>query len=123
MKGIIVRVLLNVLGLWIAESLIDGISSLSTAGLIWTAIALGLVNAFVRPVLVLFTLPVTLLTLGLFLLVINAAMLNLAAWFVDDFVVVGFFDSVFGAIIVSVISWACSAFIGDDGKYVVITRR
>ena len=46
MKGIIVRVLLNVLGLWIAESLIDGISSLSTAGLIWTAIALGLVNAF-----------------------------------------------------------------------------
>ncbi len=123
MKGIIVRVLLNVVGLWLAATLVPGIDYLSTAGLIWSAIALGLVNAIVRPVLVLLTFPITLLTLGLFLLVINAAMLNLADWFVDDLVVRGFIDSIFGAIIIGLISWAGSAFVGPDGTYVIIERR
>ncbi len=123
MKGVVLRLLLNMLGLWLASVIISGISTASTGALVWAAISLGLVNAFVRPILVFFTFPITLLTLGLFLLIVNAAMLNLAAWFVDGFVVEGFFDSVFGAIIVGLISWAGSAFIGDDGKYVLLVER
>ena len=123
MKGVILRLLLNMLGLWLASVMIPGISSASTGALVWAAISLGLINAFVRPIMVFFTFPITLLTLGLFLLVVNAAMLNLAAWFVDGFVVEGFFDSVFGAIIVGLISWAGSAFIGDNGKYVLLVER
>ena len=103
--------------------LISGISADTTGGLIWAAIALGLINAFVRPIVVFLTLPVTLLTLGLFLLLVNAAMLNLAAWFVDGFNVEGFWASVFGAVIVGLISWAGSAFVGENGRYVVLVER
>jgi putative membrane protein len=69
--------------------LVADVSTTSTAALIWAA-ALGLINAFVRPVLVLLTIPFTILTPGLFLLVLNGRMLNLAGWFVDGFDVVGF---------------------------------
>ena len=125
MAGIILRVLVNVLGLWLATALVPGITAATTGALVWAAISLGLVNAFIRPLVVFLTLPVTLLTLGLFLLFINAAMLNLAAWFVDGFDVVGVIDAVFGAIIVGVISWAGSAFIGENGRYrvLVVERR
>ena len=125
MTGFIIRVLINVLGLWLATALISGIEAQTNGALVWAAISLGLVNAFIRPLVVLLTLPFTLVTLGLFLLVVNAAMLNLAAWFVDGFEVVGFFDAVFGAIIVGLISWVGSAFIGENGRYrvLVVERR
>jgi putative membrane protein len=121
--GIILRLVMNALGLWLAAAIIPGIEAQTTAALVWAAISLGLINAFIRPIVVFFTFPVTLLTLGLFLLIINAAMLNLAAWFVDGFVVEGFFDSVFGAIVVGLISWVGSAFVGDNGRYVVLVER
>ncbi len=123
MKGIVLRLLINMLAIWIAAAVIPGIDTHSNAALVWAAIALGLVNAFIRPLLVVLTFPITLLTLGLFLLIINAAMLNLAAWFVDGFEVEGFFSSVFGAIVVSIVSWAGSAFINDRGTYEVIEIR
>jgi len=123
--GIILRVLLNMLAIWLAATLVPGISTADNAALIWAAVSLGLVNAFIRPLVVFLTLPFTLLTLGLFLLFVNAAMLNLAAWFVDGFDVVGVIDALFGAIIVSLVSWAGSAFIGENGRYrlLVIERR
>lgn len=123
--GIVIRVLLNMLAIWLATTLVPGISTADNASLLWAAVSLGLVNAFIRPLVVFLTLPVTLLTLGLFLLFINAAMLNLAAWFVDGFDVVGVIDAVFGAIIVSLVSWAGSAFVGENGRYrmLVIERR
>ena len=120
MKGIVLRLLINMLGIWIAAAVVPGIATHTNAALVWAAVALGLVNAFIRPLLVVLTFPITLLTLGLFLLIINAAMLNLAAWFVDGFQVEGFFSSVFGAIIVSLVSWAGSAFINERGTYEVI---
>lgn len=123
MKGIVLRLLINMLAIWIAAALIPGIATYSNAALVWAAIALGLVNAFIRPLLVVLTFPITLLTLGLFLLVINALMLNLAAWFVDGFEVDGFFSSIFGAIVVSIVSWAASAFINERGTYEVIEVR
>lgn len=124
MMGIILRTLITALGIWLATYLVPGVSASSTGALIWAAIALGLINAFVRPVLVLLTLPFTILTLGLFLLLLNAAMLNLAGWFVDGFEVVGFWSAVFGAIVVSLVSGLCSQFIGPKGSYeVMVVRR
>lgn len=123
MLGIVLRTLITALGIWLATYIVPGVSTSSTGALIWAAIALGLINAFVRPVLVLLTLPFTILTLGLFLLFLNAAMLNLAGWFVDGFTVEGFWSSVFGAIVVSVVSGLCSQFIGPRGRYEVLVLR
>ncbi|MCP5148486.1 MAG: phage holin family protein [Pseudomonadales bacterium] len=124
MPGIVLRTLITALGIWLATYLVPGVSASSTGALIWAAIALGLINAFVRPVLVLLTLPFTILTLGLFLLLLNAAMLNLAGWFVDGFEVVGFWSAVFGAMVVSLVSGLCSQFIGPKGSYeVMVVRR
>ena len=123
MLGIILRTLITGLGIWLAAYLVPGVSATSTAALIWAAVALGLINAFVRPVLVLLPPPFTILTLGLFLLILNAGMLNLAGWFVDGFDVVGFWSAVFGAIVVSLVSGLCSNFIGPKGSYEVLVVR
>jgi len=123
MLGILLRTVIIGLGIWLATYLVPGVSASSTGALIWAAIALGLINAFVRPVLVLLTLPLTILTLGVFLLFLNAAMLNLAGWFVDGFEVVGFWSAVFGAIVVSLVSALCSKFIGPRGSYEVMVIR
>ena len=111
MARLIIRVLITAIGLYVATLLIDDIRVDSNGTLIWAAIALGLVNALVRPLVILLTLPATVLTLGVFLLVINAAMLHLAAWFVSGFHVEGFFSALFGAIIVSLVSWAMESLI------------
>ena len=124
MIGILIRTAIIGLGIWLADYIVPGVSAGSGSSLVWAAIALGLINALVRPVLVVLTLPVTILTLGLFLLVLNAAMLNLAGWFVDGFEVEGFWSSVIGAIIISLVSGACSRFIGSRGRYdVMVVRR
>ncbi len=123
MTGFLLRTVIIGLGIWLATYLVPGVSASSAGALIWAAIALGLINAFVRPVLVLLTLPFTILTLGLFLLLLNAGMLNLAGWFVDGFNVDGFWSAVFGAIIVSVVSGLCSRFIGPRGRYEVLVVR
>jgi len=123
MLGVLLRTLITGLGIWLAAYLVPGVTATSTGALVWAAVALGLINAFVRPVLVLLTLPFTILTLGLFLLLLNAAMLNLAGWFVDGFEVVGFWSSVFGAIVVSLVSGLCSHFIGPRGRYEVLVVR
>ena len=115
--------LITGLGIWLAAYVVPGVSASSTSALVWAAIALGLINAFVRPILVLLTLPFTIVTLGLFLLILNAGMLNLAGWFVDGFEVVGFWSSIFGAIIISVVSGLCSRFIGPKGRYEVLVVR
>lgn len=123
MMGFILRTVITGLGIWLAVYLVPGVTATSTGALIWAAIALGLINAFVRPALLLLTLPFTILTLGLFLLLLNAGMLNLAGWFVDGFEVVGFWSAVFGAIVVSIVSGLCSRFIGPKGRYEVLVVR
>ena len=75
------------------------------------ALVLGLINAFARPVLILLTLPLTILTLGLFIFVVNGLLFWFVASFVDGFVVSGFWTAVLGAVAYSIISWACSALI------------
>ncbi|MDA8256720.1 MAG: phage holin family protein [Betaproteobacteria bacterium] len=86
---------------WLLPSI--HIAGFSTA--LWVALVLGLINTLIRPVLLLLTLPVTLLTLGLFIFVINGLMFLLAAWLLDGFVVDGIWAGVLGSTIYSVISW------------------
>lgn len=123
MLGFLVRAAITALGLWVASELLTGLTFESTAKLIVAAIVLGVVNAFVRPLAFILTLPITLVTLGLFLLVLNAAMVGLVAWLVPGFAVAGFWTAVGTAIIVSLVSWAASSLIGSNGGVEIFTSR
>ena len=105
----LLRAALGALGLWVAARFVPGIDIRGTGTLLGAALVLGLVNAVVRPVLVFLTLPITILTLGLFLLVVNAATFALVAWFFEGFRVGGFFPALLGALVVSVTGWIGSS--------------
>lgn len=98
--------------LWVATELVPGIRVRSFTILAIAALVLGLINACVRPLLVLLTLPITLLTLGLFYLVVNGLSFGLAAWLVPGFSVQGLGAAMLGAIVVSVLSWVIGLFTG-----------
>ena len=125
MLGIVVRVLIIAGGLYLATALISGVHADGLRTLLLAAAVLGLVNAVIRPIVVLLTLPITLLSLGGFLLVVNAGMLALVAWLLDGFQVDGFFSALFGSLVVSITAWLGSSFIGPQGRYevLVIERR
>ncbi len=98
--------LVNAGSLLFLTELLPSVQVDSFATALWVALVLGLVNTLLRPLLVLLTLPVTILSLGLFLLVINGLMFVLVAHLVAGFHVAGFAAGVFGALLYSVISWA-----------------
>lgn len=125
MAGFVLRLLIVALGLWLASEWVPGIEVKGVGTLLGAALLLGIVNAVVRPVLIILTLPATVLTLGLFLLVINAAMLGLVAWMFDNFTIAGFWPALFGSIVVSVTGWLASYFIGPRGRVeaIVVQRR
>ena len=121
--GFLTRLVVAALGLWLASALVPGIEVGGGWTLIGAALLLGLVNAVVRPVLVVLTLPFTILTLGLFLLVINAGMLGLVAAMFERFTIAGFWSALLGAVIVSVTSWLASWFIGSWGRVEVMVQH
>jgi len=123
MQGIILRTLITMLGLYLASALLPGVSISGAWSFILAALLLGLVNGLVRPVAFLLTLPLTVVTLGLFLFVLNAAMFGLVAAMLDDFSVGGFWSALFGAIIVSLTSTIASWYIGPQGRYEVFVVR
>ena len=123
MTGIILRTLIAMLGLYLASALLSGVQIVGTGSVIIAALLLALANAFVRPVAILLTLSLTIVTLGLFLLVINAAMFGLVAAMLDGFSVAGFWSALFGALIVSITSTIASWYIGPDGRYEVFVIR
>ena len=116
MVGFLLRLLIGALGLWLAEQIVDGIDVANAGTLIAAAFLLGIANAVVRPVLIILTLPITVITLGLFLLVINAGMLALVALILPGFHIAGFWAALFGALIVSITGWLASWFIGPRGR-------
>jgi putative membrane protein len=120
MEGFLIRAAVVGIGLWLASK-IGFVGFNSTETLIAAALLLGIVNAFVRPIIVILTLPITLLTLGLFLLVINALMIMLVSYFLPGFVVAGFWPAVFAALVVSLTSWVMSGWIGPRGRIEVMT--
>ncbi len=125
MAGFILRGLIAALGLWAATEVFEGSISIDNATtLVFAGLLLGLVNAIVRPFALLLSLPALLFTLGLFLVVINAAMLGLVALILPGFTIPGgFWSAVGGALVVSVVSWIGSWFIGSRGRVEVMRPK
>jgi putative membrane protein len=121
--GLLLRVLVNAAAIYIVAAIVPGIAVTGVLAALGAGLVLGVVNAVVRPVLIVLTLPFTLVTLGLFLLVLNAFCLTLTSWVVKGFEVHGFWPAVFGSVLVSVVSWLLNAFVSDSGRIVVIGRR
>lgn len=124
MVGFVLRTLICALGLWLASTLLSGIAIQGGPSLLLAAALLGVVNATVRPIVVFLTFPITLVTLGIFLWVINGLMLGLVAWLVPSFSIAGLVPALFGAAIVSFTSWAASWCIGPNGRFdLLVVRR
>ena len=123
MNGFLVRMLITAISLWLAALVVPGMDLQGLGTVLGAALLLGIVNAFVRPVVILLTLPLTILTLGLFLLVVNAMMLGLVSVMFQGFTLGGFWSAIFGAIFVSFFGWLSSAFIGESGRYELIVMR
>lgn len=123
MTGLLLRALIGALGLWLAAEIVPGVHVAGVGTLLVAALLLGAVNAVVRPVLFVLTLPITVLTLGVFLLVINAAMLGLVALFLPGFQIGGFLAALLGSIVIGVVSWLASWFIGPRGRVEAFASR
>lgn len=113
MLGFIVQAVVTAIGLWVSARIVPGVEFTSTGSLVAAAVILGLVNAFVRPVMVVLTLPLTIVTFGLFLLVVNAAMIGLTAMVLGGFVVDGLWAGIGAAIVTGVVSWIAGALFGS----------
>jgi putative membrane protein len=101
----VVRALFAALGLWLAAKLVPGVHVRNAETLILAAVLLGLVNAFIRPIVIILTLPLTIITLGLFLLIVNAGMILLVSMFLHGFEVHGLVAGILAAIVTGVTSW------------------
>ena len=123
MPGLLIRMFISAMGLWIASELVPGMEITGMGTLVAAAFLLGIVNAVVRPLIVILTFPITIVTLGLFLLVINAAMLGLVAWLLDGFMLDGFLAAVAGSLVVSATGWFASWYIGPRGRFEILMVR
>ncbi|MDH3302068.1 MAG: phage holin family protein [Acidimicrobiia bacterium] len=117
MIRIAIRVIINAGALWVAARFIDGITLTEDVGsILFVAIVFGLINAFIRPVVLVLTFPALILTLGLFTLVINAAMLGATAWLTDSLAIDGFVPAFLGALVITVVSWALSSLLINENE-------
>lgn len=124
MTGFVLRALITAIGLWIATRWVAGIRIDSPGTLVLAGLLLGIVNAVVRPVLVILTLPITILSLGFFLLIVNTAMVALVAGILPGFHIYGGFWSAFAtALIVWITGWLASWLIGPRGRIDVRVHR
>lgn len=120
MVGFLLRLAISAFGLWVAARIVPGMRFDGTGTLFVAAFLLGMVNALVRPLVVLLTLPLTVLTLGLFLLVVNGLMLALVAWLLPGFELAGLATAVLGAIVSGIAAWFASSLIGPSGRVEVL---
>lgn len=123
MTGFLIRWAVCTFALWVARAVVPGIRIEGAATLWVAALLLGFVNAVVRPLMVFFTFPLSVLTLGLFLFVVNAAMLGLVAAMLDRMTIAGFWSALAGSIVVSLVSWLVSSTIGSSGSVELIVNR
>lgn len=123
MRGFLARLLVTAFGLWMADILLAGIRFDGVVALWTAALLLGLVNAFVRPVVIVLTFPLTLLSLGLFLFVINGAMLLLVSRLMPAFHLAGWSAAIGGSVIVGLTGWVANGFIGNRGRVEVWAPR
>ena len=115
--GFLLRLIVNAAALWVAAQLVPGLVVTGLQPLLLAALVLGLINAIVRPVLLILTLPLTLVTLGLFIFILNAFCLWLTSRIVPGFVVQSFAAALLGALVVSIVSWLLTAFVSDAGRW------
>ena len=123
MIGFLLRAAIVALGLWLATVWVPGVYIDSPRTLLLAGILLGIVNSIIRPIAILLTLPMTIVTLGFFLLVINAGMVALVAWMLPGMHVAGFGSAFWASVIVSLTSMVGSWFIGPKGRFEVIVKR
>ena len=120
MRGLLIRWIVQALALGLTAYVFEGIAILRPTALFVASLLIGILNAFVRPILVFLTLPLTIVTLGFFILVINALLFWLAASVVDGFHVSGFWAAMGGTIVMSIVSFLLNLMIGDEGKVAVV---
>ena len=123
MIGFLLRAAIVALGLWLATLWVRGVYIDSPSTLLLAGILLGVVNSIIRPIAILLTLPMTIVTLGFFLLVINAGMVALVAWMLPGMHLAGFGSAFWASVIVSLTSMVGSWFIGPKGRFEVIVKR
>jgi putative membrane protein len=122
MRGFLFRLIITALGLWAASAVVHGVTFDRWQTLIIAALLLGIVNAVIRPIILVLTLPLTVLTLGLFILVVNGISLSLVAWVLPGFHLAGLGAAILGSIVVGLTSWFASTFVGGSGRIEHIRR-
>ena len=122
--GIFIRWLILTIAIIIASYLLDGIRVSGFLSAFFAAAILGILNAFFRPILIILTLPLNIMTLGLFTFVINAILLMMASGVISGFEVYGFWSAVSGSLLISIVSWVLNSFINEHGRweYIEIKR-
>ncbi|MGV8074250.1 MAG: phage holin family protein [Syntrophobacteraceae bacterium] len=125
MNGLLVRWLLFTVAIIITSYLVEGIQIAGFFSAFFAAAVLGILNALFRPILIVLTLPINILTLGLFTFVINAFLLMTASGVVPGFYVQGFLSAIFGSIIITLVSWLLNSFINERGRieYIDLKRK
>ena len=123
MKGILIRWLILTVAILSAAYLLDGMEVRGFTSAFFAAAVLGILNAILRPVLIILTLPLNILSLGLFTFVINAFLLKMASGVIPGFEVHGFWPALFGSLIISLANWLLSSLINDRGRVEVIDLK
>ncbi len=123
MKGLLIRFVVTGVAVLLAAQIVPGIRVDGFSAGVAAVIVFSLLNAVVRPILYLLSLPLIVVTLGLFIVVINALLLQLVAWLVKGFVVEGFWPSVWGALLISVVSTILNIWVSDQGRMEVVVHR
>ena len=116
MLRFILQAVVTALGLWLSSEVIAGVDFTSNGSLIAAALLLGVANAVVRPILVVLTFPLTVITFGLFLLVVNAATIGLVSILLGGFTLDGLWPGIGAAVVTGVVSWIAGWFIGDGSR-------
>ncbi len=123
MPGILMRWLILTVAIIVTSYLLDGIKITGFFSAIFSAAFLGILNAFFRPILLVLTLPINILSLGLFTFVINALLLLMASGVIPGFTISGFWTALFGSLLISLVSFILNTFIGGHGTVVYLDRK
>ena len=123
MKGILVRWLVLTAAIMVASYLLHGIRVSGFFSAFFAAAMLGILNAFFRPIVIILTLPINILTLGFFTFLVNALMLKMASGVIPGFDVYGFWSAVFGSLVISLVSWLLNSFISERGTVAYIDLK
>ena len=123
MPGILIRWLTTTAAIVATSYLLDGIQVSGFLPAIFAAATLGILNAFFRPLALLLTLPINILSLGLFTFIINALMLKMASGIIPGFDVYGFWTAIFGSLLISLFSWLLNSFVSEQGTFASINLK